>query len=221
MSPPKRTLNKTAQMAENTLARRRLIGRIAFVVLGLFIIFVRLIPLETVPVGFGSSSLDPITQPRATAGTQTEVLFDPIRWIAPDLLILFALAWVTRRPSFVPALAIGGIFLLADMLFQRPPGLWTALVLILSEILRGRSRAMRTLPFWLEWMTVAIGIVIITAINQFTLSMVLVSQAPLGLTLGHMLITILFYPVVAFVSYILFGVSRPAPGEVDALGHRI
>jgi len=208
-------------MAETSLARRRLIGRITFVGLALFIIFVRLIPLETVPAGFGGSSLDPITQPRATAGTDTEVLFDPIRWVAPDFLILLAMAWVTRRPSFVPALAIGGIFLLADMLFQRPPGLWTALVLILSEILRGRSRAMRTLPFWLEWATVAMGIVTITAIYHFTLSMVLVPMAPLGLTLLHLVITIALYPAVAFVSYILFGVNRPAPGEVDALGHRI
>ena len=208
-------------MAENTLARRRLIGRISFVVLALFIIFVRLIPLETVPVGFGGSSLDPIIQPRATAGIDTEVLFDPVRWVAPDVLILFALAWVTRCPSFVPALAIAGIFLLADMLFQRPPGLWTALVLILTEILRGRSRAMRTLPFWLEWGTVAMGLITITVIYQFTLSMVLVPQAPLGLTFWHLGLTILLYPAVAFVSYILFGVKRPAPGEVDALGHRI
>jgi len=208
-------------MAENTLARRRLIGRITFVGLGLFIIFVRMIPLDTIPVSLGGSSLDPITQPRATAGTETEVLFDPVRWVAPDLLILFAMAWVTRRPSFVPALAIAGIFLLADMLFQRPPGLWTALVLILSEILRSRARAMRTLPFWLEWATVAMGVVTITAIYHFTLSMVLVPLPPLGLTLWHLVLTILLYPAVVFVSYIVFGVNRPAPGEVDALGHRI
>ena len=128
-------------MADNTLARRRVIGRITFVALSLFIIFTHLIPLETAPPSFGGSTLEPITQPRATAGTETEVLFDPVRWIMPDLLILFAFAWVTRRPSFVPALAIAGIFLLADMLYQRPPGLWTGLVLIASEIRRARARS--------------------------------------------------------------------------------
>ena len=208
-------------MADNTLARRRVIGRITFVALSLFIIFTHLIPLETAPPSFGGSTLEPITQPRATAGTETEVLFDPVRWIMPDLLILFAFAWVTRRPSFVPALAIAGIFLLADMLYQRPPGLWTGLVLIASEIMRARARPMRTLPFWLEWMTVSLAIVIITAIYGFTLSMVLVPQGPLGLTLLQLVLTIVFYPGVVFISYILFGVSRPAPGEVDALGHRI
>lgn len=208
-------------MADNTLARRRAIGRLTFVGLGVFIIFTHLIPLETVPPSLGGTSLVPITQPRATAGTETEVLFDPVRWIAPDLLILTALAWVTRRPSFAPALAIGVIFLLADMLFHRPPGLWTALVLIASEILRGRARSMRTLPFWLEWATVGSAIAVITAIYHFTLSMVLVPQAPLGLTLVQMAVTIAMYPAVVFVSYIVFGVNRPAPGEVDALGHRI
>lgn len=208
-------------MAEDTLARRRTIGRITFVALGLFLIFAHLIPLGTVPPSLGGSSLDPITQPRATAGTDTEVLLDPVRWVVPDLLILFALSWVTRRPSFAPALAIGVIFLLADMLFQRPPGLWTALVLILCEILRGRARAMRTLPFWLEWATVSAGLAVITGIYVFTLSMVLVAQAPLGLTFLQLILNILAYPAVVFVSYIVFGVSRPAPGEVDALGHRI
>jgi rod shape-determining protein MreD len=207
-------------MDEN-VTRRRFLGRLTFVLLGLFIIFTHLIPLETVPPSLGGSSLEPITQPRATAGTEVETLYDPVRWIAPDLLILLALAWVIRRPSFAPVLAIGIVFLLADMLFQRPPGLWAGLVLILSEILRGRARSMRTLPFWLEWATVAMGIVVITMIYRVTLSMVLIAQAPLGLTLVQLVLTIIVYPVVVFISYAVFGVNRPAPGEVDGLGHRL
>jgi rod shape-determining protein MreD len=116
---------------------------------------------------------------------------------------------------------IAVLFLLADFLFQRPPGLWTALVLILTEILRGRSRSIRSLPFWLEWVTVAIGITVISSIYRLTLLMVLVPQGPLGLTILQLGLTLVTYPVVVFVSYALFGVNRPAPGEVDALGHRI
>lgn len=208
-------------MADNTLARRRFIGSLTFIALALFLIFTHMIPLETVPPSFGGTSLVAITQPRATAGTEVEVLFDPVRWIAPDFLLLFTLAWVTRRPSFVPVLVVGAIFLLADMLYQRPPGLWTALVLILSEILRSRSRSMRTMPFSLEWVTLGLGIIAITVIYQFTLSMVLLPTGPMGLTLIHLVITIATYPAVVFASYALFGVNRPAPGEVDALGHRL
>jgi len=46
-------------MVEN-VTRRRWLGRLTFVVLGLFIIFTHLIPLETVPPSLGGSTLDPI-----------------------------------------------------------------------------------------------------------------------------------------------------------------
>ena len=111
--------------------------------------------------------------------------------------------------------------MLADFLFQRPPGLWAGLVLILSEILRRRARSLRTLPFWIEWSTVTMGIAAITMIDRFTLTMVAVPQASMGLTLLQLTLTILAYPLVVFVSYAVFGVSRPAPGQVDALGHKL
>ncbi|MFQ3183613.1 MAG: rod shape-determining protein MreD [Octadecabacter sp.] len=210
-------------MADNTLNRRRRTGRLTFLFIGLFIVFSHLIPLETVPPSLGSSSLVPLERHNATsaANFKIEEFLDPIRWIAPNFLILLAVTWVTRRPSFAPIWVIAVLFLLADFLFQRPPGLWTALVLILTEILRGRSRSIRSLPFWLEWVTVAIGITVISSIYRLTLLMVLVPQGPLGLTILQLGLTLVTYPVVVFVSYALFGVNRPAPGEVDALGHRI
>lgn len=210
-------------MADNDLTRRRLIGRVTFALLCLFIIFTHLIPLEMVPPSLGGSSLNPIQLRGATrtAGIEVEEFFDPIRWIAPQFLVLVAVTWVTRRPSFAPVWVIAVVFLLADFLFQRPPGLWAGLVIILTEILRSRSRSMRTLPFWLEWATVAAGIVTISIIYWVTLSIVLVPQAPLGLALIQLTLTLFTYPIVVFVSYVLFGVSRPAPGETDELGHRI
>lgn len=210
-------------MADNALSRRRWIGRVTFAVLCLFIIFAHLIPLETVPPSFGGSSLEPIEQRGATQSEEVETLVfqDPVRWIAPHFLILLAVTWVTRRPSFAPVWVIAVVFLLADFLFQRPPGLWTALVIILTEILRGRSRSMRTLPFWLEWATVAAGVATISVIYWVTLSLVLVPQTSVGLALFQLSLTLLAYPAVVFVSYAIFGVNRPAPGEVDALGHRL
>lgn len=205
----------------DSLTGRIWLGRLTFVLISLFVIYTHLIPLETVPPGLGGISLEPLVRQTPNAATFPETLTDPARWIAPDFLILLALAWVVRRPSFAPAITIGLVFLLADMLFQRPPGLWAGMAVILTEVLRGRSRSMRTLPFWLEWATVSAGLVAITVIYRFTLSMVLVPQAPLGLTLAQLGLTLLFYPVVVFVSYIVFGVNRPAPGEVDALGHKV
>ena len=56
----------------------------------------------------------------------------------PDLLLALTLAWVLRQPAVVPIGSILVEFLLADFLFQRPPGLWTILVILTSESLRRR-----------------------------------------------------------------------------------
>lgn len=211
-------------MDDNVL-RRRWIGRITFTLLGLAVIFSHLIPLETVPPSFGGQWLMPIdgvvTLNDQASAVAPEPISTPSRWIAPDLLLLITLAWIARRPSFAPVAIIALVFFLSDMLFQRPPGLWTALVLILSEVLRKRNRSMRTLPFTLEWITVGSGIALITGLYHVILSVAVVPQAALGLTLVQLILTIAAYPIVVFVSYAAFGVSRPAPGEVDALGHRL
>ncbi|SLN46991.1 hypothetical protein [Pseudooctadecabacter jejudonensis] len=210
---------------DESIVRRRWVGRLTFTFLGLGVIFSHLIPLETVPPSFGGQALipnDDVVSITADAiAPAPEVFSTPVRWIAPDLLLLLILAWVARRPSFAPVVVIAAVTLLSDLMFQRPPGLWAALVLILSEILRSRARSMRTLPFMLEWITVGSGITLITLIYHFTLSMLLVAQPSLGLTLIQMILTILAYPAVVFVSYAVFGVSRPAPGAVDELGHRL
>ena len=51
------------------------------------------------------------------------------RWAPPDLLLAFCLAWAARRPDYVPALSIAFVALLADLLYQRPPGLFALLTL--------------------------------------------------------------------------------------------
>jgi rod shape-determining protein MreD len=44
---------------------------------------------------------------------------------------------------------------------------------------------------------------------------------PLGLTLLQMVLTILAYPLAVAAAWGVFGISRPAPGEVNALGQRL
>lgn len=145
----------------------------------------------------------------------------PTRWTVPDSILTVALVWVTRRPEYAPALLIAAVFLLCDFLFGRPPGLMAALVVIVSEMLRSRSKMMRSVPFPIEWASVSLGIFAIALINRVVLLMVLVPVPALSLTLVQALLTSLAYPAVVLVAYLMFGVSRPAPGEVDALGHRL
>lgn len=169
------------------------IHRLVFVGLALLIVFFQLLPLDT----------------------------QPGNWAAPDILLACTLAWVSRRPDYLPVYVIAALFLLTDLLFQRPPGLWTALVVILSEMLRARAQSIRNMPIGLELFTVAVGIVGITLANRVVLAIVMTPQAPLGLTLIQMIMTIATYPLILIVAHFAFGVTRPAPGQTNSFGHRL
>jgi len=168
-------------------------GRGAFVLMAFALIFVTMLPLSTLP--------------RA--------------WAAPDLLLAVTFAWAARRPDFVPVLLVAGVFLLFDLLYGRPPGLWTGLVLLATEALRVRSHDLRAVPYLLEWATVAVAVIAVFMSYRLVFSLTALPQVPLVPHMFQMIGTVLCYPVVTFLSYLLAGVRRPAPGEVDALGHRI
>ena len=169
------------------------IGRAVYLAVALGIVFVQLMPVDT----------------------------EPARWAGPDLLLAITLAWVARRPEFVPFGVVVVLFLGTDLLFQRPPGLWAALVLILTEAVRSRARGLRNVPLALEWGTVAVGIVAITLANGLVLAAVMTPQAPVMLTVTQTVLTIAVYPVVVIGAHFFFGLTRPAPGQVDSLGHRL
>lgn len=143
----------------------------------------------------------------------------PARWAAPDLLICLAFAWMLRRPDYVPVGLLALVMLVADLLFLRPPGLMAALVVLGAEFLRGRALMLRELPFGLEWAMVTGVMLAIMLANRLILFLVMVDRPQLGLTLLHLLATVLAYPLVVAVSRYALGVRKIAPGEVDALGH--
>ncbi|MDG1129200.1 rod shape-determining protein MreD [Seohaeicola saemankumensis] len=147
--------------------------------------------------------------------------FSPQAWAGPDLLVAFTFAWALRRPEFVPALSIGLVVLLADLLFLRPPGLWAALMVLGTQALRNRARNLRDQPFVMEWLAVAGVFLAISVANRLVLAILMVPQAPLGLTIIHVLMTLICYPVVVMLSQWVFGVRKAAPGDLDRLGQRI
>ncbi|VAV88211.1 Rod shape-determining protein MreD [hydrothermal vent metagenome] len=162
-----------------------------FIWLGLclLLIFLHLLPLDTTPRG----------------------------WAAPQLIIALTFAWVLRRPEYVPPLLIALVFLLADLLQQRPPGLWAALVLIGSEALRVRATRLRDMAFAVEWIHVAVTLVIMTLSYRLVLSLLLIDQASLGLSLTQMLMTLISYPLIVIISQTIFRVRKLAPGNIDAI----
>lgn len=179
-------------MAEHRPARVWVMSSL-YLGLSFFIIFLHLLPLAT----------------------------GPNRWIAPDLMMALTFAWAMRRPEYVPAICVGGIILLADFLFQRPPGLTAGLIVVGAETLRARAVANRDMPYFLEWASVA-GVMIGVVFAQRLLLAVFFIPAPaLGLVLQELMMTIALYPVVVMFSHFVFNVRRPSPGEVDAFGQRI
>ncbi|KNG93208.1 hypothetical protein [Pseudaestuariivita atlantica] len=180
-------------MAEFGASGRVWTMRMLFVALSALILFLQLIPLET----------------------------QPGRWPGPDLLVALVFVWALRRPSYVPFFLVAGVFLLVDLLLQRPPGLWAALVVLAVEWLKGRARQMREVPWTIEWMTAITALVTITVIYRLVLLVLFVPLPSLALTLIQMIFTAASIPVMMLFSRYGLGVHRAALGEVDKLGRRI
>ena len=107
-------------------------------------------------------------------------------------------------------------------MFQRPPGLMAAPGSSSApSACAAGTPSFRTMPFPLEWTTVALVVVAITFGERLALATVMTPQAPMALTMIQMGLTMLVYPLVVGLAYLGFGLSRPAPGAVDSLGHRL
>jgi rod shape-determining protein MreD len=135
----------------------------------------------------------------------------------PDLLLALTLAWLLRQPAVVPIGSILIVFLLADFLFQRPPGLWTLLVILVSESLRRRRLTMTEFPFLVEWSAFAGAVFTMIILNRVVLWLLMVDPPSLGLSLAHGIVTAAIYPAVVAVSKFLFGLRKIGPAEAEAL----
>ncbi|HKK98506.1 MAG TPA: rod shape-determining protein MreD [Marivita sp.] len=167
--------------------------RMMFILLALVVLFFHLLPLDP----------------------------SPSQWAGPDILVAIVFAWAVRRPDYVPILLVAGVMLLADLMLQRPPGLWSMLVVCAAEWLKARERRQREPTFILEWLTFASTLIVITILYRTVLTVLILGSGTKMLTLTQVLMTIAAYPLVVGVSHLVFGVRRAAPGEVDRLGRAI
>ena len=139
----------------------------------------------------------------------------------PDLLLCLIFAWTMRRPDYLPALLIAAVVLLEDMILMRPPGLWAALVVIASEFIRGRVALTRELNFGVEWLLVAGLMVGLMVVNRMVFALFLLPQTNFGYALLQVVMSMIAYPVVVFLSRVVLDLHKPATGEVDAYGRRM
>ena len=139
-------------------------------------------------------------------------------WPGPDVLLSLTLVWVVRRPDYLPVALIAGVFLMEDILLMRPPGLWTAMVILATEFLRSRVALTRELLFPVEWALVAALMMGVLLGYRLVMAMAMVPQPAFGYALIQIIGSILCYPVLVAVSSLALGVRKPATGETDALG---
>ena len=180
--------------------------------LAVLIILFGLLPLSAAPDGW------PL--PDAVVQMMPDWLH-PHDWPGTDLLLVLTLVWVLRRPDYVPVMMIAAVFLLDDLVAYRPPGLWTAIVLVATEFLRARESGTRDLPFWGEWAMVAAVMLAMVAVNRLVLAIFMVPQVALGLDLILLAMNVLPYPLAATAVNLALGLYRAAPGEVDSWGRRL
>jgi rod shape-determining protein MreD len=143
-----------------------------------------------------------------------------IVWPGPDLILALVMAWGLRRPDYLPALLVGLALLLADLILQRPPGLWAALVVLALELLRARNHLWRDLPFLAEWAVISAVMTAVVVAYWLVLSLLFVRHATIGLYLIQLIGTIVIYPLVVLTSTRVLGVRSPAPGTFAGLGGR-
>jgi len=164
--------------------------RLAFTGLALMLLLAHLLPMQTTP--------------RA--------------WGGPDLLLCFALVWSARRPEFVPLMLLATLFLLADFLLSRPPGLAAALMLMGCAQMRSRGRTLRDNGFGAEWMHAAIIVAAIYIAQRFAFFLFLLPMPQLSLSISQAVATMACYPLLVLVSAVFFGVRMAAPRDFDAIG---
>lgn len=169
------------------LTLRRFLFRCLFFGLCAVVIFLKMLPLTT--------------GPRLVPG--------------PDLLFCLTAAWIMRRPRWAPVGIIVLMHVVADLLFMRPVGLWPALTLLGYEYLRRQALSSTEVAPAAEIGLVSACFAALICANALIHALLGIPQANFGLQVLHVIITILFYPLVIAFSVYITGVRRARPSDMD------
>ncbi|MEM9060606.1 MAG: rod shape-determining protein MreD [Pseudomonadota bacterium] len=116
---------------------------------------------------------------------------------SPDLLLCVVACWSVRQPGSAPAVLIFVLALSRDLLTDVPVGAGAMTLLLVSEVLKLRRRALARSSFATEWVTVTIAAAAASAL-QWLLVLIVLAQPPYLIDLWHQVIyTMMAYPLVA------------------------
>ena len=135
-----------------------------------------------------------------------EVLFQTLpthtslyQFYMPDILLVITFVWIMRRPDVMDPILITLAFLFADMILQRPPGIWTLIALCATMFLRSRSMYFKEIIFFYEWLIIAIVIIFSFTAHHFVLILTFLPTHNLKLLAMQAFLTIMLYPIFIWV----------------------
>lgn len=136
----------------------------------------------------------------------------------PDLLFCLTIGWVMRRPDLLPVGLVAAVALMGDLLLQRPPGLWAALLVLATEHMRARSLPGQAPSLWGEGALVGGLFAAMVVVNWTLLAIFMVPRPSLAAVLLQVPATLIAYPVVVLLLSSVFGIRRPseAAGKLGA-----
>ena len=127
----------------------------------------------------------------------------------PDLAYCLMIAWILRRPEYMPFPLVVLLGLAMDFLFFKVPGAWTLILLISTEILRRSSETEGNSGLVYEGTAVLATLVGAFLGHRALLAIFGAPQPPLGGTLLELVFTLIAYPLVALISVYIFQIRRP------------
>ncbi|MEM9814542.1 MAG: rod shape-determining protein MreD [Pseudomonadota bacterium] len=142
----------------------------------------------------------------------------PAAPLTPDLLFALTVAWVQRRPDTVPIFLILPVFLLADFLLGRPPGLWTLIILFTTEFLRLQASGQQDRPFFVEWVMVAATLAGALVLFLLVLKLALAPHPTVPTLVELWAVTVAVYPIIVFLLAYLLRVRAPQTPSSVRLG---
>ena len=113
----------------------------------------------------------------------------------PDILLVMTFSWVMQRPDIIGPILLTIAFLFADFMLQRPPGLWTLIVLFGGMFLRMRSFRFKEEFFIYEWATVSVVIVFCYILQNVSMRFAFLAPYDFKLISIQASTSVLFYPI--------------------------
>ncbi|MDE2791805.1 MAG: hypothetical protein OXI81_15480 [Paracoccaceae bacterium] len=133
----------------------------------------------------------------------------------PDLLYCSIICVVVRRPGAAPFWLVVPVLLVADIFHMRPLGLWTLIIVGISEIARYNRAVFLNQVFVVEWLAAMAGFLLALGVQQIAMILLLVNTPPFETVFWTMITTALAYPLVVALWSGVLGFRKPHPAEVD------